>query len=162
MWKEIYDVKVSDEGFIRTKTGCEGIGQLTHKGYRILRVRVDGKLTMRGVHRLILLAFKPREDADQLEANHINSNREDNRLENLEWVTRAENIQHSYTHGNRDVTGTKNANCNTDEDTVKQICSLLQSGLKPFELRDKGFHYGLVRAIKSRRNWISISKDYTF
>lgn len=46
------------------------------------------------VHRLIAESFLPLQE-DKLEVNHINEVKTDNRLENLEWVSRDQNVQHS-------------------------------------------------------------------
>jgi len=48
------------------------------------------------IHRLVLLTFKGKSD---LQCNHINGVKTDNILENLEWVTRKENIKHSWDTG---------------------------------------------------------------
>jgi len=50
------------------------------------------------VHRLILLTFKWK---SELIVNHINWNKKDNRLENLEYTTYSWNLQHSYDILNR-------------------------------------------------------------
>lgn len=51
------------------------------------------------IHRLVAIAFIPTEDI-MLEVNHRNRNSADNRLENLEWVNRKQNMNHvSDTNG---------------------------------------------------------------
>ena len=50
------------------------------------------------VHRLVALAFigKP---AGRSQVNHIDGNKLNNQIDNLEWVTPSENIQHAYDTG---------------------------------------------------------------
>lgn len=50
------------------------------------------------VSRLIAMAFLPL-PYDKLTVNHINGDYQDNRVENLEWVTLRENIQHGFATG---------------------------------------------------------------
>ena len=46
------------------------------------------------VHRLLALMFVPNSDPKKTQVNHRNCNRRDNHIDNLEWVTGAENMRH--------------------------------------------------------------------
>ena len=70
---------VKDDGYVATTLG-------------------DGKQSYKYVHRLVAEAFiKNKHDKPQV--NHINGIKGDNRAENLEWVTPAENIRHAIDTG---------------------------------------------------------------
>jgi DNA-directed RNA polymerase specialized sigma subunit len=68
-------------------------------GYERLTLRRSGKPHVTGlVHRLVAEAFIPR-SAPDLEVNHKNNVRHDNRATNLEWVTRKQNNLHAWKQG---------------------------------------------------------------
>lgn len=60
------------------------------------------------VHRLVLFAFNPVDGMQQLEVNHKNENKTDNKLSNLEWVTSKENCNYGTRNQKiRDKSGCK-------------------------------------------------------
>ena len=63
-------------------------------GYLRVGVRIGNTLHNAAVHRLVALAFLGNPLPGQV-INHINEDRADNRVENLEWVTQKENLGHS-------------------------------------------------------------------
>lgn len=73
------------------------VGKRT-KGYRSVTITGDGRQTQISVHTLVALAFLgPRPDGH--EVNHIDGDKLNNRIENLEYVTHAENNRHAQRTG---------------------------------------------------------------
>lgn len=60
-------------------------------GYLQIALNVEGKVKKKYIHRLVMEAFNPT-DNPKLEINHIDENKENNMITNLEWVTHKENI----------------------------------------------------------------------
>lgn len=70
-----------------TQTSC-------NHGYERVLIKFDGKLRNMRVHRLVAMAFlDDATDPKAIEVDHINHHRCDNRIENLRWVTRKENMR---------------------------------------------------------------------
>lgn len=71
-------------------------GSIDSSGYPYYDlVKMDGKRTCPKKHRLLCLAFL-KNGENKPEINHIDGIKTNNFLDNLEWVTRAENVQHSF------------------------------------------------------------------
>jgi len=74
--------------------------RITNYGYLIVSpLRPNTKQRPITVHRLVLEAFCGDAPSDKHQGNHLNGNKTDNRIENLEWVTRGQNIKHAYDNG---------------------------------------------------------------
>lgn len=71
------------------------------------------------VHRLIAEAFLG-ESPDQ-QINHKNGDKSDNRIENLEWVTNQENIDHARSVLGKTGHGTSNGRCKLPPEVVERI-----------------------------------------
>lgn len=76
-------------------------GKLDGCHYRVVHLSLPkGKNKIERVHRLVAIAFIENPDKKP-EVNHINCIRDDNRADNLEWVTHKENLNHSKNHQNK-------------------------------------------------------------
>lgn len=107
-------------------------------GYHEHSIIKGGKPKTVLTHRILAELFIPNPD-NKPEVNHINSDRTDYRLENLEWVTRSENIIHSVRAG-RNKIGELKAKSYRDINTGIVYASAKQAA------DAKGINYGTLRS----------------
>lgn len=115
------------------------------------------------LHRLVLIAFNDICDREKYQVNHINGNKQFNHLCNLEWVSRSENILHSYSTGLHSF-GENSTLSKITYNTAKNICELLQENrFTNKEISEMtNSTVSIVSDIKQGKTWKNISKDYNF
>lgn len=88
---------VSDDGRVRHNQSARELKPAeTHRGY--LAVTLSGEAWPRRVHRIVAEAFIPNPN-DYPYVGHINHDKQDNRVENLEWCTQKMNLDRSAADG---------------------------------------------------------------
>jgi len=128
------------------------------KGYKRVGLFVDGRLVTRKVHRLIAEAFIPNAH-DKPQVNHIDGDKANNRVGNLEWVTQSENKKHSFALGLEDNNGSNNPFSKLKEEDVLRIRSEYDTKIKSTRelATEYGIHISTVRKIGNRKVWKHIS-----
>ena len=100
MWKRTENFpnyEINEEGVVRNITSGElSRGGVTVAGYVTFMLRhANGERKRIFRHRLLMETFCPIVEMGDLYVNHINGVKGDDRLENLEWVTRQRNLEHA-------------------------------------------------------------------
>lgn len=161
-------------------------GWVDNSGYRKYSLRDDfGSLSQNvPFHRKIAEAFienpKPKE---KIQVNHIDGNKTNNVISNLEWVTPTENNIHANETGLRTPTFLRKDNkvlCKSSiihdwtkpvstldlgEDDIHKICQLLEEGYRVCDVsRMTGFDRRFCQLIRDRKHekWIQITSKYDF
>lgn len=75
----------------------KNMSQYNSRGYLACKLTLNGINKRYLVHRLILLTFNGSNEKN--EVNHKDGNKHNNKIDNLEWCTRSENILHAYRTG---------------------------------------------------------------
>lgn len=108
-WKTIVeypDYKVSNLGRVYSELSAKILkAGMNNKGYQIVVLTKNNKRTTKTVHRLVLKTFSP--NNDNYLVNHIDGNKLNNKLSNLEWVSYSGNLQHAWDTGLRKYVGDK-------------------------------------------------------
>lgn len=99
--KDFPDYYIHLDGYVIShKHGKERrlAGSISHSGYRQVLLLQNGKAKCFLIHRLIAEYFIDNTKL-HLEVNHIDCNKKNNHVSNLEWVTPKENMRHAINNG---------------------------------------------------------------
>lgn len=101
--------------------------QKTKEGYLSVGLWLHGKQFRYLVHRIVAQKYLP--NPDRLpEVNHINLDKTDNRVSNLEWVSREQNLKHAEENGMKRIGETVGTSKLTEKE-VLEIVKLLDEGV---------------------------------
>lgn len=106
------------------------------------------------VHRLVAIAFIPKPSGN-VEVNHKNGIRDDNRVENLEWITHQQNIKHAFDIGIKSQIGEKCPRSILKNNQVIEIRDKYQYGVitQSMLAREFGVSKSTIKNILSGRQW---------
>lgn len=159
-WKDIKGFEgfyqISNSGIVKSLGGWCGTAKrkekirstsLTHDGYVKVRLIHQGKDKTMRVHRLVAEAFIPNPESKST-VNHKDGNKQNNVVENLEWVDRKEQMVHAYKMGLKTSRlGSENSNAKLTDEQVKEIRKLYVPQSKEFGTVALGKKYGVTNRV---------------
>ena len=158
---EYYDV-TQDGKVINLRTGRILKPDLIWDGYERVTLSQNGKLKRFRVHRLVADAFIPN-PFNLPFVNHIDGNKRNNKIDNLEWVSCKDNTIHAFDNGLR-PSSENHYSAKLTENQVKQICELIELGLTRGRILNK-FPFvtkSQFDDIRSRKSWKKVSQEYSW
>ena len=111
---------------------------ISKTGYPIISTRIggrNGKAYCLKIHRLMALTFLTN-PTNLPEVNHIDGNKLNNNLTNLEWISKSDNIKHAHVNG---LTSTKGENNGSAKLTLKDV-NTIRENFKNFNGKKKDFY----------------------
>lgn len=129
---------------------------LNSDGYPICCLHNNGRKTTR-VHRIVARAFLGTPPTNKPEVNHLDGNKSNNRIENLEYTSRSENLKHVFRCLGREpvrICGEKSGKNAITEEDVREIRKLAGQKI-PYSKIEKLYPIGKaqIRRIVILEKW---------
>lgn len=116
--RETGNAKAPAGAILKTFVNCNG--------YKTIRLCRNGERRGFSLHRLVALAFMG--VSDKRDVNHIDGNKLNNRIENLEYVSHKDNVHHAWRTGLQNNRGENNGMATLKEETVIQMRKYYDEG----------------------------------
>lgn len=160
IWKDIEgypNYKISSLGRLKSikfKNHRFITGAFDKDGYIRIGLSNNSGIKYTRLHRLVAEAFIENKENKPF-VNHKNGIKDDNRLDNLEWVTASENTRHAYSTGLHSQLGERNACSKLTKEQVLEIKRLYRdTNITHKEIAEKfGLHPEYPHLIKDGRRW---------
>lgn len=161
VWKVIESASgysVSSLGRIRNdQTGLVMKERRNPEGYCFAALRSLGRRRDVSVHRLVAAAFIDNPE-DKPCVNHIDGNKSNNSVNNLEWCTKSENSKHSFAVGLQSTVGELHPRAKLGEAKVRVMRRCAELGLRNIDIASWfGVNPITASAAIHGRNWGHVS-----
>jgi len=167
-WRDIpgYEglYKISSIGRLKSVDRVSSIGKqvkgiirklaYNKKGYLMTSLCKNGVSTTKTIHRMVAKAFIPNPN-NLPQINHKNGIKTDNGVDNLEWCTNLENMQHAFSTGLKEgLTGENNGRAILSQEEVDYIKTKYNNGEKAKEIaKELNLKLSMVRYILNDGGW---------
>lgn len=158
---------VNSDGFIKTKDrlinspngkrmlkGRILKGYTTNKGYKSIVIKTKYKVHHISIHRAVAIAFL--ENTDNFsEVDHIDGNKSNNNVNNLQWISRLKNMQKAWNDGSiKKLSGEDCSNAKLSYQEVTEIKKLRHSGMKINDIAKKySMNRSSISSILKGKSW---------
>lgn len=169
----IYRYSISNFGRIYDHRDNKFIRYSTDKdGYFLASISIAPNVYKKiRVHRCELLSFNFIPNFEYMQVNHIDGNKQNLNLYNLEWVTPIDNTRHGWDTGLNNNIGINNGNGKFTDKLIMQICEYIDNGLTNadvcnklgiFDIDERMRFSATVSGIRYGKTHRNISKNYNF
>lgn len=153
------EYKVDKEGNVYNPKGVKIVASKHKRGYMYIKVNIGGTIKTTKVHRLVAMTYIPNPD-NLPQVNHIDGDKGNNNVENLEWAENLYNSRHAV-----DVLGigigSTHSQVKYPEELIRQICEMLQDGYRNCDIvSELGVNKDLVARIRNGKNWPHVVSEY--
>ena len=95
-----YSITIDGRVYLHPRNGRKGrfLKPWDKDPYLKVHLALGDDYPMAYIHRLVAMTFIPNSEGKK-EVNHLNFDKHNNSIENLEWVTRKENVEHARAGG---------------------------------------------------------------
>jgi hypothetical protein len=128
------------------------------KDYLFVHLSENNKQKYFFIHALVMVSFVGERGKDMV-INHINGNKRDNRLINLEYCTQSHNRKQDFIHGRQSFVGEKNTQSKLTETDVLNILELRSAGQGIRKIANE-YNVGdaCIHRIISGKGWNHVTK----
>ena len=138
---------------------------VSYNGYETCVIYVNNIRKRLFVHRMVAETFLYNDDpANKIFVDHVNGDKLDNFVDNLDWVTPSENVKRGRENGlitNDHCEGEKSKNAKYSEKQVRRAFELMEEGWFSHDISNEvGIPYKYLCEMLSGKVWKSVSKDY--
>lgn len=153
----------SENTQIRDKKLRQNVDNNGYMVVSILFVR-DGeknKMSTKSVHRLVAMAFLPN-PLNKPQVNHIDGDKSNNNLSNLEWSTASENVRHAYEHNL--MCGRQGEDHHlaklTNQQCIELISDILSGSSNDECAKKYNLHTRYVSLIRHKKRWKDLWSEH--